>query len=345
MKWWTQEEQDAFFAEHPKLVSTSWLKGRLVGCFGFNLRGVAAPTPGGTGCQRAWELHTINGCPYTCDYCGSLSEVIVIGLNVEEFVERMDGWVESCPEQSIFKLDNATDTLCFEPEYGVTKPLIDYFANKDGKYLLIYAGKCADVDWMLDVDHRGKTIATFSLSSGTQARMIERNSDPADARIEAMRKLQQAGYIVRARFAPIVPLKGWREDYRDLIESLFSQIQPDVLSIDTVQRMSAKTVHRSMDVSLWDPSFAEAMDMAALEMDGKYFGPLPDDKRLEVYDFIIDEVRKVNAHVPIGLCLESYEMWEKLAPRLGGMRPGRYLCNCGPTCTPGTDLYQEFVKV
>ena len=343
MKWWSQDEHDAFLAEHPKLVSTSWLKGRLVGCFGFNFRGPGAPRPGGTVCQRAWELHTINGCPYMCEYCGSLSEVIVVGLNIEELVERLDGWVESCPEQSLFKLDNATDTLCFEPEYGVTRPLIEYFAQKDGKYLLLYAGKCAQVDWMLDLDHNGKTITTFSVSPVTQARLIEKNSDSSAARIEAMRKLQQAGYIVRARFAPIVPLKNWRQEYHDMIQALFSQVDPDVLSIDTIQRMSAKTVHRSMDVSLWDPSFAEAMDMAAIEMDGKYFGPLPHEKRLEVYRFIIDEVRQVNKRIPIGLCLESYEMWQELDSELGGMRPERYMCNCGPTCTPGTELYRDFV--
>ena len=343
MKWWSNEELEAFLAEQPKLASGCWLKGNLAGSFGFNYRGARNPQPGGVVCQRAWELHTVTGCPYMCDYCGKLSEVIVVGLNVEEFVDRMDGWVDSCPEQTIFKLDNATDTLCFEPEYGLTKPLIEYFAQKDGKYLLVYAGKCADVDWMLDLDHRGKSIAAFTVSPPTQARVIEKKSDPTDARIEAMRKLQQAGYLVRARFAPIVPVKNWRDEYREMIQSLFSQVEPDVLSIDTVQRMSAKTVHRTMDLSLWDPSFVEALDMGALEMDGKYFGPLPDEKRLEVYDFIIDEVREVNEHVPIGLCLESYEMWEKLAPRLGGRRPERYLCDRGPTCTPGTNLYREFV--
>jgi len=345
MKWWTKAKQEAFFSERPKLLTNSWMRAKLAGCFGFDLRAVAPPQPGRSVCQRAWELHTIAGCPYMCDYCGSLSEVIVVGLNIEEFLERMDGWLERCPQQTLFKLDNATDTLCFEPEYGVTQPLIEYFANTDGKYFLLYAGKCAQVEWMLGLDHRGKTLVTFSLAPPMQAREIEKHSDPTDARIAAMRKLQQAGYIVRARFAPIVPLRNWRDEYRCLIQTLFGQVEPDVLSIDTVQRMDAKDAHRCMDLSLWDPAFVEALDMAALDMEGKIFGPLPHEMRAQVYRFIIEEVRRVNERIPIALCIESYEMWQELAGELGGMRPGRYLCNCGPRCTPGTELYEEFAAV
>ena len=340
LKWPSKHEEDALLAQYPHLARKGWLRGAILGHLGWSFRGPAQPKPGGTVCQRAFELHTIAGCPYMCDYCSSLSEVIVIGLNVEEFMGQMDPWVASCPEQTLFKWDNASDTLCFEPEYGATEMLIDYFARKDGKYFLLYAGKCAEVDWLLGLDHRGKTIMAFSLSGSTQSRLIEKRANTTDERIEAMRKCQDAGYIVRARFAPIVPVENWREENRAMIRRLFGQVRPDVLSIDTVQRMSAMQAHRCMDLSLWDQSFVEAMDAAAVEMEGKYYGPLPHHKRAEVYRFIIDEVRSVSPDTRIGLCLESYEMWQELGPELG-MRADRYLCNCGPTCTPGMELYKE----
>lgn len=343
LKWPSKEEEDVLLAKYPHLCRKGWLRGALLGHLGWSLRGPAPPKPGGTVCQRAFELHTIAGCPYLCDYCSSLSEVIVIGLNVEELMSQMDGWVASCPDQTLFKWDNASDTLCFEPEYGATKMLIEYFAGQAGKYFLLYAGKCADVDWLLDLNHRGKTILAFSISGSKQSRLIEKRSNTMEERIEAMRKCQAAGYIVRARFAPIVPVANWREENRTMIKHLFSEVQPDILSIDTVQRMNAMDAHRCMDLSLWDQSFVEAMDRAAIEMDSKMYGPLPHDKRAEVYRFIIDEVKAVSPQTPIGLCLESYEMWEVLGQELG-MCADHYVCNCGHTCTPGTELYREFVS-
>ena len=340
LKWLSPDQREAYYQAYPVLKGVGWPKGKLAGHMGFDLRGPASPRPGGTICQSAWEMHSIAGCPYMCDYCSSLSEVIVIGLNVEDFMTHMDEWVASCPEQTLFKWDNASDTLCFEPEFGATRPLIEYFARKEGKYFLLYAGKCADVDWLLDLDHRGKTIMAFSLSGPTQSTQIEKNSNTTAERIEAMAKCEAAGYIPRARFAPIVPVRNWRDENRSMIQDLFAKCTPDILSIDTIQRMSAMQAHRCMDLSLWDPTFVEAMDAAAEEMGGKTYGPLPYHKRLEVYHFIIDEVRRECPGIPIGLCLESYEMWQELEPVLG-MRADHYLCNCGPLCTPGTEMYRE----
>ena len=342
LKWPSDEEKEELFARYPILGHERWPRGRLVGFLGFSLRGAAQPKPGGTICQRAYELHTMTGCPYMCDYCGSLSEVIVVGLNVEAFMARMDDWLELCPDQTLFKWDNATDTLCFEPEYGATKQLVEYFAAKDGKYLLLYAGKCADVDWMLDLEHRGKTICAFSVSGPTQSRHIEKGSAAMQERIQAMRKLQEAGYLVRVRFAPVVPVRDWRDECRTMIREVFANARPDIISMDTVQRISAHVAHRTMDLSLWDPEFVTAMDAAAVQMQGKYYGPLPHEKRAEVYRFVIDEVRKVSPNTPVGLCLESYEMWQEFGPELG-MRADHYLCNCGPECTPGTAMYREFI--
>jgi hypothetical protein len=78
-------------------------------------------------------------------------------------------------------------------------------------------------------------------------------------------------------------------------------------------------------------------------MFGKKYGPLPHEARAEIIRFFIEEIRSVNPKVPVGLCLESYEMWQQFGPELG-MRAERYLCNCGPQCTPGTALYRELAQ-
>ncbi|MEW6357149.1 MAG: radical SAM protein [Planctomycetota bacterium] len=347
MKWHTPEEKKARLEKHPALGLGDFPSGKLAGYIGWDWRGAPKEFKPGSNvrvCQPAHEIHTIAGCPFQCSYCAHLGDVIVINLNLEEFMARMDGWVDACPEQTLFKWDNATDAPCFEPEYGLTKLFVDYFAKKPDKYLLLYLGKCADIDYLLDFDHRGKTIVAFSITAKTQSTKIEKGAASTKRRIEALRKCQEAGYIVRVRFSPVFPVKNWRAENREMIRQLLSKVTPDVITLCVFGWMDVHKMKRAMDMSLMDPKMLEASEAAALEMRGKKFGPLPHEARKEIYRLLIDEVRAVNPDIPMSLCLESVEMWQEFGAELG-MRPERYLCNCGPQCTPGTELYRELANV
>ena len=343
MKWHTKEEQEARYEKFPALKLGDFPAGKLAGYMGWDYRNVPKEFKRGTAarvCQAAHEIHTIAGCPFQCAYCAHLGDVMVIMLNLEEFMERIDGWVDSCPDQTLFKWDNATDAPCFEPEYGGTKFFIEYFAQKPDKYFLLYLGKCADIDFLLDYDHRGKTIVAFSITAKTQSTQIEKGAASTEKRIEALRKCQEAGYIVRVRFSPVFPVKNWREENSEMVKRLLDNVTPDVITLCVFGWMDVYKMKRAMDMSLVDPDMLEAMEQAALEMQGKKYGPMPHDARAEIYRFLIDEVRAANPDIPISMCLESMEMWDQFGPELG-MRPDHYFCNCGPTCTPGTELYRE----
>ncbi len=343
-RWPEEEEKKKRLAKFPALAMGDFPQGKLAGYMGFDWRGAPKQfSPGVRVCQPGHEMHTIAGCPFRCDYCAHLGEVIVVLVNLEDFVSRMDGWLAKCPDQTLFKWDNATDAPCFEPEYGGTKLFVDYFARRPGKYLLLYLGKCADIDYLLDYDHRGKTIVAFSISGETQSTVIEKGAAPTEARIEAARKCQEAGYLVRVRFSPVIPVRNWRDENRRMVRSLLSRVRPDVISLCLFGWMDTWLAKRSLDLSLWDGEFLRAMDDASVEMFGKKFGPLPHEARAKLIRFLIDEIRGVSPEVPIALCLESLEMWQQFGPELG-MRPERYFCNCGPQCTPGTDLYREFAR-
>ena len=346
MKWHTEEQKQARYAKYPALALGGVPKGKLAGYIGWDYRGAPKEFKQGSGvrvCQPAHEIHTIAGCPFQCSYCAFLGDVIVVNVNLEEFMARMDGWVDASPEQTLVKWDNATDAPCFEPEYGGTKLLIDYFAHKPDKYLLLYLGKCADIDFLLDYDHRGKTIVAFSITASTQSTQVEKGAASTEQRIEALRKCQEAGYIVRVRFSPIFPVRNWRDENRDMVRLLLEKVTPDVITLGTLAWMDCYEMKRAMDMSLMDPAMLEAAEAAAVEMQGKKFGPLPHDARREIYRFFIHEVRAANPNVPVSLCLESVEMWQQLGAELN-MRPGHYLCNCGPQCTPGTGLYRELAQ-
>ena len=74
------------------------------------------------------------GCPFDCAYCPYTSFVCV-RLDVETFVDRVEALVKSRPSQTLWKLNNRSDTLALEPEYGLSAALVQRFARLGGPTL------------------------------------------------------------------------------------------------------------------------------------------------------------------------------------------------------------------
>jgi DNA repair photolyase len=289
-------------------------------------------------CQPAWAIHSVVGCHFRCAYC-HLSRFFSVMMNMEEFVGGLDEQLAQCPGQTLFQWDNYTDAVCFEPEYGATKLLVDYFANRPGQALELYAGKSGHVDYMLDYDHRGHTVCCWSMAAHTQSTQIEHLSDPTGVRIEAMRKCAEAGYPVRVRLSPIVPVKDWREENRAMIEQLFDAVTPDIITMETIRFMDSARTRALFDTDLLDEEYLAVLK--AVEGQDHLQGcELPDDYRAEVYGFLFDQLDRYAPDVPVAFCREARVMWDRFADRLAarGQNPDRYVCNCGPTSAPAIAL-------
>ena len=294
-------------------------------------------------CQSAWQLHSIQGCPLRCAYC-NLGGLVRVLVNIEDYCERLDEILALAPEQRLYKWDNQSDVSCFEPEYGASRILVEEFARRPGKFLEIYVGKSDNVDDLLEVDPQGSTILQWSVGGRTQSTVFEPETAPWDARIEAARRCQEAGYIVRFRFSPIIPVRDWREENAALIELIFERTRPDVISLCSFGWMDVDAARDCLDFSLLDPDFVAAMEAAAPFLHERgYTGggrPIPHDARWVMFDFLINEIQARSPQTPIALCLETEEMWKALGPRIG-QRPQHYVCNCGPDCAPGAPLYDR----
>jgi DNA repair photolyase len=287
-------------------------------------------------CQPAWHIHTIVGCHFRCAYC-NLGWFVNLMMNIEEYVARLDGFLARCPEQKLFQWDNYTDTVCFEPEYGAAKELVEYFAHRPGQALELYVGKSDNVDFLLDFDHRGHTVCCWSLAGETQCSRFEPRSAPMAARIEAMRKCQDAGYPVRVRLSPIVPVKNWREENRDMLGLLFSKVEPDVLTIETIRFLDHPAMAESFDLELLDPECVRLVK----ETEGQEYRQgceLPHAYRKQIYDLIIGETTRLRPEMPIAFCRETFEMWDDYRDYFSahGQNTDKYFCNCGPHCAPAT---------
>ncbi len=289
-------------------------------------------------CWSLHDLHSAWGCVHRCSYC-QRGSVYVINLNLEEFVEHVHELMAANPWQETFRYDVEQDVLAIEPEYGACELLVNDFAQREKEYLILFS-KSANVDHLLNLDHKGHTIMLWTLSTHTVSRRYEARTGTLEERLEAARKCQEAGYHVRFKCKPIIPVRNWREEITHMLESLYSTVQPENLSMETVFFDSVAEMDETLGLDALDPDFVDAAWKLEKEVGDKWpqreqgMRPFPFEVKEEIYRYFIAESRRLSPQTPITLCAETLKMWEKLDGVVDG-KPWNYVCNCGPHCVPG----------
>ena len=285
-------------------------------------------------CQGGWSIHSLEGCVHKCDYC-TQSYFVNFMLDLEDFAAELERNFQERPHQKLYRYDLKSDYVCFEPEYGASELLGECFARND-KYLLVYT-KSNNIDHLLDLPYKKHLPCYWTLATETQSTKIERDTPTLDERLEAMRRCEQAGFVVRAGFTPIVPHKGWREEATVAIEKLFATARPDTVRLWVVSMMLVDEAEQIFGADNLDPRFVDAMRESAAEMDGTHSGPFPRPVRAEIYAHYIDEIKRVSPNTPVNLCTEERALWEMLADKLE-MSPDDLFCCCGQFSVPKQDV-------
>jgi len=287
-------------------------------------------------CRPAWRLHTMLGCPHHCVYC-HFGELVPIYVNLKEYCVHLTRLIEANSWQKTFLYDDAAEALFPEPELGAVEEFINCCRQFPDRYLVIHT-KSANVDFLESLDHRGRCIMTWSLTSATQSQETERLSATTDERIEAARKCADWGFPVRFKFKPIVPFKNWRDDAREMIRKAMA-VKLDNISLFTIAWMDVEELKACFPVDRLDPDLLREAEEAKEEMAKRAVRPYPHRVRAEIYHFFLEEIRKYNQDVPITLCTEAVDMWEEFAPLLD-RKPSNFVCGCGPMTIPGLKRLQ-----
>ena len=293
--------------------------------------------------QVCWSLHDLHsawGCFHRCAYC-QRGSIYVINLNLESFVERVDGLIAQNPWQKTFRYDVEQDVLAIEPEYGACELLVEDFAKREGKYLILFS-KSANVDHLLPLRHNGHTIMLWTLSPADVSRRYEQMTGTLEERLEAACKCREAGYTVRFKCKPIIPVAGWRDGITDMLTRLYDTVEPENLSMEMVFFGSLGEMDATLGLENLDPALvavAEDAQQRAVEgwsRDRNGPPPFPFEAKEEVYRHFIAESRRLSPSTPVTLCAETQRMWQALDDLLD-YKPWDYVCNCGPHCTPGLE--------
>jgi hypothetical protein len=126
----------------------------------------------------------------------------------------------------------------------------------------------------------------------------------------------------------------WKEEAAYTVARMFEHTRPDNLSMTVLMWMDVDGLRSCIGDARIDPSCLAAAIEAKEAMKGTHTGPFPIPVRAEVYRHYLAEIRKHSADIPVTISTESLDMWKLLGPELG-VRPGVYVCGCGPNATPG----------
>lgn len=283
-------------------------------------------------CHSAIEIQSAVGCAYDCTYC-PYGAFVCARLDVERFADDVAALTLSRPAQTLYKLNNRTDTLALEPQHGLAKALVERFASLDGRYLLLYS-KGDAVDHLVDLEHRQKTVASFTLTPAPVAELLEKSAPPPAARLAAIAKLARAGYPIRVRFSPIVPVRGWREAYQELVRALAKVAEPELVTLWTLSMIELDALERIVPLDALDPGALDAMRAGEDATRGQKGAPLPAALRAELYREIATMVREVSPTTRVSLCLETADVWDAAGAVVVPRDRRSFVCNCGPRASP-----------
>ncbi|MFP4028750.1 MAG: spore photoproduct lyase family protein [Candidatus Brocadiia bacterium] len=299
--------------------------------FAFSRRDLFSPQSPHYICQGGWGVHTLGGCVHKCDYCGQ-GFIVNVMLDIDEFCEHVAAMFERRPRQLLYRYDLYSDILAFEPEYGASETLVRTFAEYD-KYLLLYT-RSNNVEWLADLPHKDHAPINWTISMDTQARLIERDSPTLEERLDAMRFCQEHGFTVRAGFSPVVPVSNWREETTEMLEMMFDRVEPEVLRAWVLAMMDADEFERIFDTDAMDQRFMRRMREEADKLDGTHQAPFPLDGRTEIYQYYIDEIKRISPETPFAICTEHPAVWDALEDQLKMTRTKMFCC-CGGMSPPG----------
>lgn len=284
-------------------------------------------------CPSFQRAHFQDLCPFRCAYCyltasttTRMTPQVKIFLNLDDLFHEVT--TASRNGHLFLSAGELQDSLAIDWFAGQAKRVIECFARIDAT--MLFLTKSNEVDGILDADHRGHTILSWSLNTYTITRTIEHGTTTLEQRLEAARNAQAAGYPIRYRFDPILADgTEWTQDraaeYRAAVQAAFDAARPERVTLGSFRAVpGCKSAHDARaNAGQVHPAVTDAA-VARIGDDNRW--RFRDDLRIAMYRTVVDEIRALDATVPIALCKETLAMWQAV-----GLDPAQCRCNCVET--------------
>lgn len=270
-------------------------------------------------CPHFLELKWAYGCPFDCAWCylkGTFrfqpTRTKPVFKDREKVELHVKTFLEEAKTPEILNTGELADSLMSE---GLGEPfskfIIPMFESQQ-KHKVLFLTKSDNIKHLLEIKPHNQIIMSFSLNADEVAEEWEKGAPSVDRRIAAGQKLSRAGYEVRIRIDPMVPVQDWERHYDMLVDKIFNNFIPSRITVGSLRGLQS-TINASRDKS-WTVYLKESSN----------WGKKIDFRtRYDMYSAVTNRLKNKYNYREVSLCKETIEMWDKLR-----MDYRRIRCNC-----------------
>ncbi len=272
-------------------------------------------------CPHFVELKWANGCYFGCAWCylqgtyrfhpewkkkPNIKDYEKVELYLRTFLST-----NSKPE--ILNAGELSDSLLTEnTDRPFSSLLSNVFSANHIKHRVLFLTKSNRVENILKLNLQKYLIMSFTLNAEKVSKTWEKGAPSVDKRIEAARKVSEAGYETRIRIDPMMPIKNWERHYANLIDDMFDKFKPERITLGSLRGLQS-TINAAKDKS-W---------VVYLKEKSNWGKKINFETRYEMYSALINYLKENYDYANVALCKETKEMWEKLRLNYEEIR-----CNC-----------------
>ncbi len=270
-------------------------------------------------CPHFLELKWAYGCPFNCAWCylkGTLRRLptktrprIKDYKKIEKHVEI---FFDNSKQTEILNSGEIADSLMWENNGSSFSKFIIPLFESTSKHKVLFLTKSNFINNLLSIEHNGAPIISFTLNAFDVSKKWEKGAPETKKRVEAAKKLVDAGYVVRLRIDPMVPIENWETHYKSLVDFIFSKLTPERITIGSLRGLQS-TIGQCKDRS-WTVYLSETSNW------GK---KIDFNLRYKMYLTMIRYLKEESGYRNVAFCKETIEMWKKLKMNYKKIR-----CNC-----------------
>jgi spore photoproduct lyase len=275
-------------------------------------------------CAHFMLLAWANGCPYNCSYCflkgtfrfrgqDEYGRVPLIFKDRNRIEKHLKAFLEAKMPPEIINCGELSEALCDEgsrEKEAFSEFIMGLVAGS--KHKVLFLTKSTNIGKFLEHSWQKNAILAWSMNASAVAERWEKYAPTPLERLEAAKKVFDAGYEVRLRIDPMVAVENWREIYENLVDEIYKRLKPSVITLGCLRGLSTTIIY-SKDKS-WVPYLTEKSNWGKKP---------PHEQRLEMYQAMIAKIRQYDKNVRVATCKETLSMYAAL-----NMKPSEIRCNC-----------------
>ncbi len=260
------------------------------------------------------NLHT--GCPFNCSYCILQAYLEtkepVFFTNINDIKKELE---ETAKTTKYLRIGTGelSDSLAYDYKTEYSEKILELFYEFNN-IIFEFKTKSINIKNLLKLKNIPKNIVvSWSLNTEFLIRNEELLTPNLERRLNALKQIQDKGFMVGIHFDPIIYYKDWKKDYTDLIKKISKIIKPEQIAWWSLGALRFPYSLKKHILKFENSVLFEGELIKGYDNKYRYFKPL----RYELFKIISNEIgNTISNSIRLYLCMEDDEMWNEILPSI-----------------------------